>query len=339
RYLNGQVTRCKLIGRASATSRYYIYRAVVRPWLWYLTQTTDSKIFQEKSVPDVIREVLADYEFPSEFKLSGSYRTWEYCVQYQETDFAFISRLMEHEGIYYWFRHEDGKHVLVLTDDISQHEPYPGLDSLPYIGPDRVVQADKEHISRWEPAEQFTPGKFATVDYDFKKPAASLDALRSNPGSYANGDLEVYEWMGGYTEPDQGEHYSQVRLEALQAQQSQAPGHSNAHALAPGRLFTLLNHPRQAENREYLIQKVVYQIRESDYASSEGDTSLFELDFAAIPSNVPFRPARVTPLPRTHGPQTARVVGKPGEQIWTDRYGCVKVQFRWDRYGQTNENS
>src|SRR3546814_4778320 len=109
RYLNGQVIRFKLIGRASATSRYYIYRAVVRPWLWYLTQTTDSKIFQEKSVPDVIREVLADYEFPSEFKLTGSYRTWEYCVQYQETDFAFISRLMEHEGIYYWFRHEDGR--------------------------------------------------------------------------------------------------------------------------------------------------------------------------------------------------------------------------------------
>src|SRR3546814_9423200 len=97
RYLNGQVIRCKLIGRASATSRYYIYRAVVRPWLWYLTQTTDSKIFQEKSVPDVIREVLADYEFPSEFKLTGSYRTWEYCVQYQETDFAFISRLRSEE--------------------------------------------------------------------------------------------------------------------------------------------------------------------------------------------------------------------------------------------------
>lgn len=339
RYLNGQVIRCKLIGRASATSRYYIYRAVVRPWLWYLTQTTDSKIFQEKSVPDVIREVLADYEFPSEFKLTGSYRTWEYCVQYQETDFAFISRLMEHEGIYYWFRHEDGKHVLVLTDDVSQQEPFPGLETLPYIGPDRVVQPDKEHISRWEPAEQVTPGKFATVDYDFKKPAASLDALRSNPGAYANGDLEVYEWMGGYTEPDQGEHYSQVRLEALQAQQSQVTGHSNAHALAPGRLLTLFNHPRQVENREYLIQKVVYHVQESDYSSTGDDISQFEVDFAAIPSSLPFRPARVTPLPRTHGPQTARVVGKPGEQIWTDRYGCVKVQFRWDRYGQTNENS
>lgn len=339
RYLNGQVIRCKLIGRASATSRYYVYRAVVRPWLWYLTQTSDSKIFQEKSVPDVIREVLADYEFPAEFKLTGSYRTWEYCVQYQETDFAFISRLMEHEGIYYWFRHEDGKHVLVLTDDIAQHDPFPGLDSLPYIGPDRVVQPDKEHISRWEPVEQVTPGKFATVDYDFKKPAASLDALRSNPGTYSNGDLEVYEWMGGYTEPDQGERYSQVRLEALQAQQSQATGHSNARALAPGRLLTLFNHPRQVENREYLIQKVVYHVQESDYSSAEGGESQFEVDFAAIPASVPFRPERKTPLPRTHGPQTARVVGKSGEQIWTDRYGCVKVQFRWDRYGQTNENS
>lgn len=339
RYLNGQVTRCKLTGRASATSRYYVYRAVVRPWLWYLTQTSDSKIFQEKSVPDVIREVLADYGFPTEFKLVGSYRTWEYCVQYEESDFAFISRLMEHEGIYYWFRHEDGKHVLVLTDDIAQHSPFPGLESLPYIGPDRVVQSDKEYISSWEPAEQVTPGRFATVDYDFKKPAASLDALRSNPGSYSHGDLEVYEWMGGYTEPDQGEHYSRVRLEALQAQQSQITGHSNARALAPGRLLTLVNHPRLAENREYLIQKVVYRVSENDYSSVEAGDSQFEVDFAAIPASIPFRPARNTPLPRTHGPQTAKVVGKPGEQIWTDRYGCVKVQFRWDRYGKTNENS
>ena len=339
RHLSGQVIRCKLIGRASATSRYYVYRAIVRPWLWYLTQTSDSKIFQEKSVPDVIREVLADYEFPVEFRLGASYRNWDYCVQYQETDFAFISRLMEHEGIYYWFRHEDGKHVLVLTDDIAQHEPFPGYEALPYIGPDRVVQPDKEYIGSWQPTEQITPGRFATLDYDFKKPAASLDALRSNPGEYSHGDLEVYEWMGGYTEPDQGEQYSRIRLEALQAQQSQVSGHSNARGMAPGRLLTLFNHPRLAENREYLVQAVVYRVRENDYASAEAGDTQFEVDFIALPADVPFRPARTTPLPRTHGPQTAKVVGKPGEEIWTDRFGCVKVQFRWDRYGQTNENS
>lgn len=339
RYLNGQVIRCKMVGRATPTSRHYIYRATLRPWLWYLTQTKDSKIFQEQSVPDVIREVLAEYNYPVEFKLTGAYRKWEYCVQYEESDFDFISRLMEHEGMYYWFRHEEGVHTLVITDDVANHEPFPGQEDIPYYGPDRVVQADREYISSWQPAEQVTPGRFATADYDFKKPAASLDVLRSNPGSYSQGDLEVYEWLGGYTDPDQGEHYSRVRLEALQAQQSQASGLSNCTALAPGRSINLRNHPRLSENREYLVQSARYDIQETSYSTDEDSESLFEVHFVMVPTTVQFRPARVTALPRTHGPQTAKVVGKPGEEIWTDRYGCVKVQFRWDRYGKTNENS
>jgi len=339
RYLNGQVTRCTLIGRTSATSRHYIYRATVRPWLWYLTQTADSKIFQQKSVPDVIAEVLGEYPFAVELKLTGQYRQWEYCVQYQETDFAFVSRLMEHEGIYYWFRHEDGKHTLVLTDDIAQASALPGAPSLPYYGPDRVAQPGRSYVSRWEPGEQITPGRFATVDYDFKKPAASLDALRSNPAEHSHGDFEIYEWMGGYTDPEQGEHYSKVRLEALQSQQSRVSGHTDARELAPGYLLTLTNHPRQAENREYLIIQADYRIQENGYASDEGVDNLYEIDFVAIPSSQQFRAPRVTPVPRTHGPQTAKVVGRAGEEIWTDEYGRVKVQFRWDRYGQTNENS
>lgn len=339
RYLCGQVIRCKMVGRATPTSRHYVYRATLRPWLWYLTQTKDSKIFQESTVPDVIREVLADYDYPVEFKLGGSYRKWEYCVQYEESDFAFISRLMEHEGMYYWFKHEEGAHTLVISDDIAQHEPFDGADTIPYFGPDRVAQPDREYISRWEPAEQVTPGKFATVDYDFKKPSASLDVLRSNPGPYSHGDLEVYEWLGGYTEPDQGEHYSRVRLEALQTQQSEVSGQSNSRSLAPGCVVSLLNHPRLSENREYLVRAVTYRIKETGYSTGAQTESLFEVDFLMVPGTLQFRPPRVTPLPRTHGPQTARVVGKSGEQIWTDRYGCVKVQFRWDRYGKTNENS
>ena len=339
RFLSGQVARCRMVGRATPTSRHYVYRATLRPWLWYLTQTRDSRIFQEQSVPDVIREVLSRYEHPVEFRLVGSYRKWEYCVQYEESDFAFISRLMEHEGMYYWFRHEDGMHTLVITDDMAQHEPFPGLDEIPYYAPDRVAQPDRDHVSRWEPAEQVTPGRFATADYDFKKPSSSLDALRSNPGSYAHGDLEVYEWLGGYTEPDQGEHYSRVRLEALQAQQSEASGQSNSVCLAPGHLVTLRNHPRLAENREYLVRAAHYDIQEIGYSTDEESISHFDVGFVMIPTAIPFRPPRVTPLPRTHGPQTARVVGKSGEEIWTDRYGCVKVQFRWDRYGKTNENS
>jgi len=339
RYLNGEITRCTLVGRASPTSRNYVYRATLRPWLWYLTQTTDSKIFQSKTVPEVVQEVLAEYGYPVESRLGGGYRQWEYCVQYQETDFHFISRLMEHEGIHYWFEHADGKHTLVLGDETSDHSPVEGNPLLPYIGPDRITQPISEFISQWAPAEQFTPGKFATVDYDFKKPGASLDALRSNPGSYAHGDLEIYEWMGGYTEADQGERYSLVRLQALQVVQATVDGHSNVRSMAPGRTFTLRNHPRVSENREYLLHRVSYNIQEADYASNAEVENLYEVRFSVIPSSTPFRPQRVTSLTRTHGPQTARVVGKQGEELWTDQYGRIKVQFHWDRYGQKNENS
>ncbi|ARP96705.1 type VI secretion system Vgr family protein [Bordetella genomosp. 13] len=339
RYLNGQITRCTLVGRASPTSRHYVYRATVRPWLWYLTQTVDSKIFQGKTVPEVLQDVLSEYGFPVETRLGGGYRQWEYCVQYQETDFNFISRLMEHEGIHYWFEHTDGKHTLVLGDETAQHQPLDGDPLLPYIGPDRLTQPIREYVSYWAPAEQITPGKFATVDYDFKKPTASLDALRSNPGQYAHGDLEVYEWMGGYTEPDQGERYSLVQLEALQVQQATVEGLSNARAMTTGRTFTLRNHPRNVENREYLVHRVSYDIQETDYSSNDETAHVFEVRFSVIPSSTTFRPQRVTPHPRTHGPQTARVVGKAGEELWTDQYGRIKVQFHWDRYGQKNENS
>ncbi|MCD0502839.1 type VI secretion system Vgr family protein [Bordetella petrii] len=338
RYLTGHITRCKLAGREGPTSRLYRYRATVRPWLWYLTQTSDSKIFQNKNVPDVIREVLADYPFPVEFKLAGSYRNWEYCVQYQETDFAFISRLMEHEGIYYWFRHDTEQHTLVLTDDITQHETCPGYDTIPYYGPDRVSVPQQEYISSWEIAEQITPGAFATSDYHFQTPSADLQARRNNPGDYEHGDLEMYEWQGGYTNPADAEHYTRVRLEELQCRQEQINGACNVHGMAPGYLYTLRNHPRQAENREYLIVSASYRIQEAGEASGL-DAAIFDVGFTVLPSSTPFRAPRVTPIPHTHGPQTARVVGKTGEQIWTDSFGRIKVQFHWDRYGQKNENS
>jgi len=339
RYLSGQATRFALVGReGESTPRQYVYRATLRPWLWYLTQTSDSKIFQRMSAVDVIRQVLADYPFPVEYRLAGQYRNWEYCVQYQETDFAFVSRLMEHEGICYGFRHESGKHTLVLSDDVTQHDECPGAETVPYYGPDRSTVPQEEFVSRWQVAEEITPDGFATVDYDFKKPAASLDAQSSNPGAYEHGGLQVYEWLGGYTEPDQGEHYSRIRLEALQTQRETVTGSCNVRAFAPGYLFTLRNHPRPAENRQYLILEAHYRIREGGYASG-ADQAQFETDFRVLPATVPYRPARATPVPRTHGPQTATVVGQPGEEIWTDEYGRVKVHFHWDRYGQKNENS
>ncbi|MVW73597.1 type VI secretion system tip protein VgrG [Bordetella sp. 15P40C-2] len=339
RYLSGQVTRCVMVGRENSVSRHYIYRATVRPWLWYLTQTSDNKIFQQKTVPDIIKEVLGEYGYPFELKLTGSYRSWEYCVQYQETDFAFVSRLMEHEGIYYYFKHERDQHTLVMTDDIASHAPVPGYETIPYFGPDRVTTPKEEYVSMWEVAAQVTPDGYATVDYDFTKPGASLDAMSRRKGGSEPGNLEVFEWQGGFQEAQHGEQYARIRLEELQSTQEQSMGLSNARGLAPGALFTLRNHPRKAENREYLIVSVNYRMSVGGYSTETGLEEFYEASFSALPSNVQYRAPRVTPIPRTHGPQTARVVGPLGKEIWTDKYGRIKVQFHWDRYGQRNESS
>lgn len=339
RYLSGQVTRCVMVGRENSVSRHYIYRATVRPWLWYLTQTSDNKIFQQKTVPDIIKEVLGEYGYPFELKLTGSYRSWEYCVQYQETDFAFVSRLMEHEGIYYYFTHERDQHTLVMTDDIASHAPRPGYEAIPYFGPDRVTSPKEEYVSMWEVAAQVTPDGYATVDYDFTKPGASLDAMSRRQGGSEPGNLEVFEWQGGFQEAHHGEQYARIRLEELQSTQEQSMGLTNARGVAPGDLFTLRNHPRKAENREYLVVSVNYRMSVGGYSTDAGLEEFYETAFSVLPSNAQFRAPRVTPIPRTHGPQTARVVGPEGKEIWTDKYGRIKIQFHWDRYGKRNESS
>ncbi|WP_144633489.1 type VI secretion system Vgr family protein [Bordetella genomosp. 13] len=339
RFLDGHVTRCEMIGRESGTSRHYIYRATVRPWLWYLTQTSDSKIFQKKTIPDVINEVLAEHGFAFESKLTGSYRTWEYCVQYQETDFAFISRLMEHEGIYYYFKHDKGQHTLVMIDDVGSHDQQAGYEDIPYYGPDRLVTPQDEYISMWEVAAAITPDSYATVDYDPIKPGASLDAVSRQPGGSQSGNLEMYEWQGGFQEPDQAEQYSKIRLQELQTHRKQGRGMGSARKIAPGYLFTLKNHPRAAENREYLVVSANYRMNSGGHSTGSGSEFFWETSFVVLPTSQQYRAPRTSPVPHTHGPQTAKVVGPAGEEIWTDEYGRIKVQFHWDRYGQKNENS
>jgi type VI secretion system secreted protein VgrG len=164
-----------------------VYRATVRPWLWYLTRTSDCKIFQNKSVVDILEEVFADYKFAFEKKLSGTYRQWEYCVQYQETDFAFVSRLMEHEGIYYYFKHDKNQHTLVLADDIGAHESLPGYPKISYLAADRNPDPFQEVIDQWQVTEEIRPGTYVVDDYDFKKPKADLINMRSQPRGNPHG--------------------------------------------------------------------------------------------------------------------------------------------------------
>jgi type VI secretion system secreted protein VgrG len=239
------VVRFELVGRANETGRHYIYRALVQPWLWYLTRTTDCRIFQNKSVPEVLDDVLGKYGFQFEKRLTGSYRTWEFCVQYQESDFAFVSRLMEHEGIAYHFEHGNGSHLLVLADDTGSYTPLPGHASIPYRPRDRVVNALEPCIDRWRMAEQITSGRVMLDDFDFKKSRASLQSVQQDPKPHDHATYEVYEWLGGYSEHSRATATRSIRLQELQCAHELASGHTNVVGMAPGYLFQMTHCPRE----------------------------------------------------------------------------------------------
>lgn len=338
RHLCGQIVRCELSGRETETPRSYIYTLTLRPSLWYLTRTIDCRIFQNKNVLDILDEVFAKYGFPVQKRVSANYRNWEYCVQYQETDFAFVSRLMEHEGIYYYFKHELGQQTLVLADELGSHDELPGYATLPYISHDRLALQDEPGIDQWRSAEEVRSGVYSVDDYDFKKPGAKLGQSLAHEMEHDHAQFEKYIWQGGYIEADQGAHYARIRLEAEQAEHARIRAHSTVRAIACGGLFSLTGCPRDNENRQYLIVAAYYDLREGGYATGSNDAR-YDIDFTVQPAQLPFRAACATPVPKATGPQTAVVVGPPGQIIWTDQYSRVKLQFRWDRYGNSDENS
>ena len=338
RYLNGLVARASLVGRQA--QRHYSYELVVRPWLWLATRRSDCRIFQNKSVPEIIDEVLAPYGFPMQTKLAEHYAPREYCVQYNETDAAFVSRLMESEGIYYYFAHTEEVHTLMLCDGQSSHVPLPGYETIPYIGEDRATIADEEHIDSWRPAQEVSIGSYEATDYDYTKPRADLSVKHDDPRGHDHDRYAIFEWPGCYDDDALGARYGRVRLEALQSEHERVEAHTDVRAMAPGYLFTLERCPRADQNRAYLVVRGRYRFQENPYATDGSDEHVtHETAFVAQPTQLPYRPERVTPRPRTHGPQTAVVVGQPGEEIWTDQYGRVKLQFQWDRYGQRDQNA
>ncbi|MGT0248056.1 type VI secretion system tip protein TssI/VgrG [Burkholderia pyrrocinia] len=338
RYLNGIVARASLAGRRA--ERHYGYELVVRPWLWLATRRSDCRIFQNKTVPEIVQEVLSTYGFPIENHLAESYVPREYCVQYNETDAAFVSRLMEFEGIYYWFRHAEDTHTLMLSDAMSSHAALSGYETIPYIARDRTAIADEEHIDGWLPAQEVSVGKHQTTDYDYTKPRADLSSQKVDPRGHDHDGFASFEWPGGYRDDAPGAHYSRVRLEEQQAEHERASADTDVRGAAPGYLFTLAHCPRADQNREYLIVRCQYRFQENAYASDQGAEAVVHQTMMLVqPSSLPYRSPRETPRPRTNGPQTATVVGPPGEEIWTDQYGRVKLQFRWDRYGQSNQDS
>lgn len=338
RHFNGIVASFTYHGRAEGYSEY---RTVLRPWIWLLTRNFDCRIFQQMSVPAIFEKVCKDTHSFSDYRLSLSeqYRVREYCVQYRESDFAFVSRLLEEEGIFYFVEHEEDKHTLVLADANSAFAKVDGNDRIPYraLG---EAQVDLEHIFAWRVEHEVQSGACVLDDYDFTKPRVDLEGRSAATASYTHSDFEVYDYPGLHWETADGETLARIRIEEIQSQYRRFGGAGDHRGLVPGRTFNLVEYPRESENAEYAILSTDAHIESAEIEQHRADAqNKFEVEFTAIDKQVPFRPKRTISKPYVRGPQTAVVVGKSGEEIWTDKYARVKLQFHWDREGRSDENS
>ncbi|WP_210517400.1 type VI secretion system Vgr family protein [Pantoea ananatis] len=339
RYINGKITQIGVRSEELGGVRYAVYGLTVESDLWPMKRDRNLRIFQRQTVPQIVQTLLKEYGVNVETRLAGSYRVWEYCVQYQESSFDFISRLMELEGIYYFFRHEADKHTLVLCDAPDQHQPFPGYETITYHVTPSGGSVTEEGVSQWALSESVTPGMYSTDDYDFRKPNAWMLQARQNPVSPTPGSVDVYDWPGRFVEHGHGEYYARIRQEVWQVEHHMVSGSGTATGIAPGYTFALLNAPHFSDNGKYLVTSAHYDFEENSYASGDVGATRHNIDFTVLPAAVTYRAKPETPWPKTHGPQTAKVVGPKGESIWTDKYGRVKVKFHWDRLAKGDDTS
>jgi type VI secretion system secreted protein VgrG len=320
-YINGIVGR---FVQSGGDARFARYQAEVYPWLWLLTMNSDCRIFQNMTAPDIIKKVFSDAGF-TDFtdSLTGTYGTREYCVQYMESHFAFVSRLMEEEGIFYFFTHDSSSHKLVLADDASAYQTCPGLTTATM---QKGLTTAEDIVSSCALEQQVVPGQYKADDYYFVTP--STDLLSTASGSDTS--RSIYEYPGIYTTTSDGDTRTSIRLSQLDVPGKSVNGTSYCWAFRPGYKFTLAGHARADMNTEYVLTWVSH---------SADQNALYTNAFTAIPSSVVFRPPHVTPRALIHGSQTATVVGKAGEEIWTDQYGRIVVQFHWDQVGTNDEKS
>ena len=338
RYLHGLVSHFQ---QQDSGRKFTIYEATVVPAIWRLLHTQDSRIFQEMNIKQIISKVLGERQIDFKFQTKGNQDppTREYCVQYRESDWAFICRLLEEEGFFYFFEHKRDKHVLQIGNDVHFHPDISSPATVPFHVPDSRVAA-KEHIFRMYFSEAVRSGKAALSDFNFKKPSLSL--LGEQKGDL-DGDLELYDYPGLYDVPEVGKGLAKVRLEEAQMDRQHALGESNCSRLGAGQTFTLSDHIRKAANDvEYLLTRIHHlgERGSMDLDAGALDQRMsYSNTFRSIPAKVPFRPPRVTRKPHVQGVQTAIVVGPAGEEIYTDEHARVKVQFHWDREGKRDAKS
>ncbi len=338
RYFHGIVNRFAYTGMKG---RFNLYSARVVPSLWLLSLEQDCRIFQEKKVEDIVKQVLQDGGITSDrfdFRLQSKYPEREYCVQYRETDLSFISRLLEEEGIYYFFEHFEDKHILVFSDSTVGYQPIQGQADVTF-NPAEGMVPEEESVYRFSFSRRVYSGKVTQRDFNFEKPPLDLTAQEQDQ-TYQK--LEVYDYPGEYLDQDRGKNLTKVRLEESMTFKEKIEGQSNCPRFIPGFTFNLTDHDQNDFNQDYLLVEVTHtgfqpQVLEEELSSGEG--SSYSNGFVGIPSSATIRPERKTPKPIVEGLQSAIVVGPKGEEIYTDKYGRVKVHFHWDREGGRDEKS
>ncbi|MDG6026803.1 MAG: type VI secretion system tip protein VgrG [Candidatus Brocadia sp.] len=343
RYFHGLISRFSQGrggGEAGGDPRLSHYSATMVPWLWLLTKTADSRVFQNKSVPDIVEKIFQEKGFLDfKNKLQGSYDTWDYCVQYRETDFNFVSRLLEEEGIYYFFEHEKNKHTLILSDTPEEHKPCPKQETARYqISAGGWLEEDT--VSSLEIMQEITAGKYTLKDFNFETPNTDLKIEAPSQKALGPGEKEIYDYPGGYGKRNRGDTLANVRMQEEEAGITTITGSSECRAFTSGYKFDLKDYYRKdMNNKAYVLTSLGHSARQG-YATEDAISEFsYANNFTCIPFEIPYRPPRRTPKPVVEGVQTAIVVGPSGEEIYTDEHGRVKVQFHWDREGKKDDKS
>ena len=346
RHFNGIVTRFSSTGRKG---EFASYEATVHPWLWLLTRSSNCRIFQDLSVIDIVKEVCGDSVYAgvtnlSVTALSGTYDKLPYCVQYRESDFNFVCRLLDHAGIYFFFMHDATKHTMVLADSYGAHAKIDGYGEVEFSERSERHSDHTATVFAWSAGGAIVSSSYTLNDYDFEKSSGSLNggllSKTSIAAAFVQPAYAIYDYPGRYSTAAAGSSLARGRMEQVHGQCEQIDAQTNARGFSPGGLFTLSEHPRSDQNREYLVTQARYDIVGDSYGSGGVSTPMtFDCSFSAIGKEHSYRPVPVATKPFVQGPQTAMVVGKAGEEIWTDSYGRVKVQFHWDRLGKDDEKS
>lgn len=338
RHFNGVVAH---FAYAGPHGRYASYHMTLRPWLWLLGHTKHNALYQNVTVPDLALQLfrLNGFTDVAPTTLRGTYDKRELIVQYQESVFSFISRWLEHEGIYYYFKHEDGRHLLCLADDSTTCESVPDYEELTYRAPTTAGREDIDHFQEWRDASHVIPDVAAVDSYDFKQPRVNLYEDCPVPSEETR-ERRVVDTTAAHREPTAGQRYARLHGQVFRAHKSVFDGSGNVRGLSPGAAFKLTKHPRAFFNADYCVIGTEYTIVVGDFESQGGGASpQIRCHVTALPKAIPFRPARRTNRPSASGPETAVVVGPQGHEIHVDDYGRIRVQFHWDNEHERNEDS